>query len=931
MSDSTSQLSKVNSDSESEKADQEEIASYIKNEEKKDNTSSDTDTDTENTKSKKTEKKKVKKATKTSNSKKEKKAREVESDSEDDSDTEGTKSKKAKKTTKKKKAKEVELDSGHDSDAEDTKPKKAKKKIVKKKKGKKIESDSEDDLPEEIKDQSDIIMALSNRLHNMMRNRDHVVGAQAHHDIIRMLFLVFIQPHLDGRLSTLKDVNVYKKLPHYNEDYIDALNMRVLMVIKLSNNNFRDTLKCVWKVILGNHPMTKDIFDSQDFFVCKDKTIFSCLKEIEKMLKDVNFNDLSVDIKGIIYETFVNKYASSGKELGQFFTPRKLIGLIFNLNNILFENKLREMRDINLYDPCMGTAGFLTEMVRHFKQNNIVVLPGNIHGNEIHAETYASGLMNLLLSTGDICNTKCRDSLLFNSDKKYTWICTNPPFGMKGIKYKELMNQGELDEDNDDNNAMSMSDMYQVQTNDGSALFLQHCMYKLKKDGICNIVLPDGQIMSGNNFKKLREHLVTKFNVKAILHAPSGTFDNAGVKTCILFFTTGKTDKVAFYETTKECKEAKFVCEASRKKIKKNNYVLGVNYYKPIEATFYKPNTIIKKLGDICTLQKGKHKTTDIKEVIGDSKFISISKEEKWFNVDFEDDNGEAMFISNVSSGKVWPIQYYNGKFAYCNLLFRICTNEEILLKYLYYFLINTVQKDIMTSYVKGTANLSLDQVLFNNINIPIYPIEEQKKIIKQCDLITQTTKDIEKLITSHKEVCQLYLSDAINTLFKSGQIKKLNTLCDIECGQFIVKNDLNDGQYSVIGSARPIRFHSEYNTEANTIIINKRGSAECISMYDTPIFATDDVYKLVNINNSVENMYLYYYLKSIQCTLYELPTEATKLNLSRDVLELLEIPTPSLEKQKEIIQQYEAKKIEFCKIRRITVDLQNSLSMLTW
>jgi type I restriction-modification system DNA methylase subunit len=157
--------------------------------------------------------------------------------------------------------------------------------------------------------------------------------------------------------------------------------------------------------------------------------------EIHKTMIDIEFDSLDSDIKGDIYEEFIVKYASEGKIFGQFFTERKLIHSIFNEIDRRC-NGPKTFADV--YDPAFGTCGFLTEAIKKFK-----IIPSNVYGQERVPTTYATGLMNLLLTTGELTNVKCSDSLHEISNRKYKLIVTNPPFGMK-TDYDKLISDCKL-------------------------------------------------------------------------------------------------------------------------------------------------------------------------------------------------------------------------------------------------------------------------------------------------------------------------------------------------------------------------------------------------------------------------------------------------------------------------------------------------------
>ena len=57
------------------------------------------------------------------------------------------------------------------------------------------------------------------------------------------------------------------------------------------------------------------------------------------------------------------------------------------------------------------------------------------------------------------------------------------------------------------------------------------------------MVLPDNVLFADNEGAKIREDLMDKCNVHTILRLPTGIFYAQGVKTNVLFFTRGTTDK----------------------------------------------------------------------------------------------------------------------------------------------------------------------------------------------------------------------------------------------------------------------------------------------------------------------------------------------------------------------------------------------------
>lgn len=79
---------------------------------------------------------------------------------------------------------------------------------------------------------------------------------------------------------------------------------------------------------------------------------------------------------------------------------------------------------------------------------------------------------------------------------------------------------------------------------------MQHIYRSLKANGKARagVVLPDNVLFADGDGEKIRADLMDKCNLHTILRLPTGIFYAQGVKTNVLFFTRGKTDK----DNTKE-------------------------------------------------------------------------------------------------------------------------------------------------------------------------------------------------------------------------------------------------------------------------------------------------------------------------------------------------------------------------------------------
>ena len=72
---------------------------------------------------------------------------------------------------------------------------------------------------------------------------------------------------------------------------------------------------------------------------------------------------------------------------------------------------------------------------------------------------------------------------------------------------------------------------------------LQHIYRSLKPGGRAAVVLPDNVLFADGDGRRIREDLMDKCNLHTILRLPTGIFYAPGVKTNVLFFERGLTDK----------------------------------------------------------------------------------------------------------------------------------------------------------------------------------------------------------------------------------------------------------------------------------------------------------------------------------------------------------------------------------------------------
>ena len=599
------------------------------------------------------------------------------------------------------------------------------------------------------------ILKMIDKGHNYLYNSENIEGEDALNDIMNLLFIKFIQPIIfdkeeDGKIDLLNK-KYYKDL-YDDEQLTEILNyftdLKLLAVQPLDAirkmTESTDIIRQMGE-ILKTHPITGQIFTENNFIKAKKApTIQGLLNEV---IIPLNISDIeqNEDVIGEIYEHIINGYVKKGSKLGQFFTPRKLMKLIFNYKeDRIYEiiKNINKKDKIKFYDSCMGTGGWLVTGYNIFKnkhKNRIL-----LSGGEVKSTTFQYGLMNLILTLKQFPHdVQCESSLTHINSNKHHFILTNPPF-QTDKKFDQIKENFKSD-DFTKKNKIKLDDVYELKDNSPPIQFLELDYYKLEDNGLCIIILPYGEFFSSSIYTNERKYFIKQMNITDIILFQSGIFTHAGVKTCALIFEKDKkgTQNINFIQANKECNNLTKITSIKIDDIEKQiNYswyhrdYIEDEYIENIKLKL--PNINWISFNEIFTLEKGNIQSTKVEEEEGNALMITQSQDvNDYKKISKYKLDGSNLFIGNIDSGKKFCLVFYEGKCDYTNLLSVCKINEQyknkINIKFIFYFL-KQIHDHLTNSYLKGSSNLSLDIRNFNRIKIPIPSFEIQTKILNKLN-----------------------------------------------------------------------------------------------------------------------------------------------------------------------------------------------------
>ena len=778
------------------------------------------------------------------------------------------------------------------------------------------------ELSENVEDKSKYLeeckklQSIIDNTHDFIWGKHKTDGIGCMRDMMKILPFILMKKYFNSQ--EFKDKSQEVSLPNNKLPKYLSYSENIVNILKEENplNQWRLFIKQFISKILP------EIYTEGDgeFAFNKSNKGENTFKYMVRQFNSLDVNDNFIDSFstscGDIHELF-RKYTggSAAKDMGAFNTPRHALHMIYEFDKIKQLISERITDDVSIYDPTLGTGGFLTRFNSKFKINS-----ANMYGCELDSDTIKFAFISLYMTTGNILNNiECCNSIseTNNLHKKHSIGLGNPPFGTS-IKYKKWSKgkgdnketfDGELElyDKKYPNHLTKFKDIYPIDTNNGACLFTQHFIYKLEDNGLGIIILPDGEIFDGNSsnkFKEFRKWLLTNINLKMIIKMPGGTFENAGVKTNVLVFTkNGKTENIQFFDTTKECNVVKELFTITEEDLKSTNYSLDMSDYLEEEETNFEVPLV--KLRDLYDIKYGNKNPTHKCE---GEKFPSISGGSKISKYTDEWNIPENTIIiarsGSCGSVNMFPEKCLCGSYGF----FLDIKKQDINNDYIYYYL-KSHQKDL-ENLGKGQTvqNLNRDRLYDYKV---LYPsLEVQEKIVEELSRIETRIKSIETRIKQLKEEKERFKKysrkSEIKELLKDAEIKKLGEVCEISQGSSIKSDKKIKGDIPYYGSNGIIDYYNYKLYEGEYIITGRVGTLGTYYYVNGKFSLCDNAFymkpkALLNIK------YLYYYSLFVYSYNFE-TTNGPVPSFNRTKFNSFKIPVPSSEIQEKCIQIYQEK-----------------------
>lgn len=383
----------------------------------------------------------------------------------------------------------------------------------------------------------------------------------------------------------------------------------------------------------------------------KNNKLYSLIDKFTEV--DLHPDKIDNHTMGSIFEELLRKFSEMSNETsGEHYTPRDIVKLLVSLvfsgdeDNLKGEGIIR-----SIFDPCCGTGGMITIGKEWVKENISNDVMFQLYGQELNPQTFSICKSDFLITGEDPERIKLGSSLSNDQheDRTFDYMITNPPFGVSWKSEKSFV-------DEESKNPLGRFSVGTPRSSDGSLLFLQHMISKMKPEGSRIGVVFNGSPLftgdGGSGESEIRKWIIENDWLECVVSLPDSLFFNTGISTYIWIVSnkkkTNRKGKIQLIDGSSYFRPMKKSLGSKRKWMDYNRRNELVDVYKsfeesdiskiyPNEFFGYTKVTIEQPLKENGEVVRKKDGTPKPDSKLRDSERIPLTEDiEEYFNREVE-------------------------------------------------------------------------------------------------------------------------------------------------------------------------------------------------------------------------------------------------------------------------------------------------------
>lgn len=342
---------------------------------------------------------------------------------------------------------------------------------------------------------------------------------------------------------------------------------------------------------------------------------------------------IPADVIGDAYEYMIGEFATmAGKKAGSFFTPQQVSEIMAQI--------VCPIENDRVYDPTCGSGSLLIRAARKGGFDKV-----QMYGQERNSSAISMARMNMFIHGIEDANIKWGDTLAnpqhLDSDgnlMKFDCIVANMPFSLD--KWASGFNPGGevATDDEEDSNKKAKKKDFKMEpgldrwhrfdmgippASKGDWAFLLHMIASMSGNGRVAAVAPHGVLFRGAAEGRIRQTIIEKNLIDAVIGLPENLFYGTSIPACIIVFRKGRTSSnVLFIDASKGFKKDK-----AKNLLRDEDITKIVNTYKAYRNG---ENAEVEKFSNIATLEEIKENEYNLNI----PRYVDTFEEEELIDID---------------------------------------------------------------------------------------------------------------------------------------------------------------------------------------------------------------------------------------------------------------------------------------------------------